>query len=90
MARNLIITVVYDDTYGDDGELIRQGYTEDVDAGPATAAQIAASDAQADRDGMGFISIDGDGDVVPSGAWHSDGLRTAYVEARPLDRSLDT
>lgn len=51
-----------------------------IDAGPATAAQLEASDDAADRGQDGLIRIDADGDPVAPGAWYQGQLRTAYVE----------
>lgn len=68
IARHLIVTVTHDDELDAAGNLIAQGYTDERDAGPATADQIAASDRAATYDGgCGIFTLD-------------DG-RTAYVEA---------
>jgi hypothetical protein len=80
MTRNLIVTTVHDDAYDTDGELVRQGWTEEIDHGPATAEQIKASDA--DVNGQGFILVDVDDDnavVIPSR--RVGRTATAYVTA---------
>lgn len=74
-TRRLIVVTTHDDVY-EDGECIESGYTEEVDAGPATLEQIEASDAAGDT---GFFFIDEDGDVIGNGEWHASQGRTAYV-----------
>jgi hypothetical protein len=53
-TRRLIVTITHGDEFDADGELARQGWTEEVDAGPATPEQCEASDVN----GQGFISVD--------------------------------
>ncbi len=51
--------------------------------GPATAAQVEASDLAAQRDGgAGVILIDADGDVCPVGSWDAQqpGVRRVYTQ----------
>lgn len=78
-ARNLIVTVTHADEFTPDGELLAQGYTDERDAGPATAEQIEASDRAAEKDGgCGFITVEADGTVAYD---RSPTTRSAYVEA---------
>lgn len=82
MTRRLIALERHDLSWFDvDGQRWVEDFdTVEVDAGPATPEQIAASDADQP---CGFIRVDDRGDVVEPGSWDDQrpGVRTCYVEA---------